>query len=147
VLAQMRRDEGPILKRESGAPLWPAGIVGSITHTDGYGAAVAASAADFAGLGVDAERVGGVTPDLWPRLFNAIERAGLEQLRDPAKAATILFSAKEACHKAGRESVLRFQDLHIVLADDHFTARRGTEAFEGRHGLKDGLVLAIAWRA
>ncbi len=145
-LAKMGRDEGPIAKADNGAPLWPAGLVGSITHTHGYAAALAARAGDFAGLGVDAERIGGVTEDLWPRLFDAGERADLAHIPDPAELATMLFSAKEACHKAGREKVLRFHDLHVVVAGERFTARCGEQQFEGRHAVADGLVLTAAWR-
>jgi 4'-phosphopantetheinyl transferase EntD len=146
-LAQLDRDTGPIARTEEGAPVWPAGLAGSITHTDGYAAALVARAADFAGLGVDAERVGGVTPDLWSRLFNIGERETLARQADPARAATLIFSAKEACHKAGRERVLCFHDLQVALADDSFTARRGGENFQGRFAVEKGLVLVLAWRS
>jgi 4'-phosphopantetheinyl transferase EntD len=145
-LALLNRDAGPITRASDGAPAWPAGIVGSITHTQGYGAAVVAVAADFAGLGVDAERIGGVTQDLWPRLFGTSERDDLSRQPDPARLATTLFSAKEACHKAGRERVLRFHDLHVTPGENHFTAQRGAEMFAGRSAVHDDLVVTIAWQ-
>lgn len=145
-LAQMGRDEGPIKKGEDGRPLWPDGIVGSITHTGGYAAALVGLASDFRGVGLDAEQVGRVTPDLWPRLFDAAERDGLARLPDPLGAATLLFSAKEACHKAGQERVLRFRDLRIMLGKSSFTARRPGETFAGRYALAGGLVLVTACR-
>ncbi len=145
-LARMNRDASPIARADGGAPVWPGGIVGSITHTQGYAAAVVADAADFAGLGVDAERIGGVTQDLWPRLFNPGECDALARGADPSRLATILFGAKEACHKAGRERVLRFHGLHVTLGENSFTAGRDAEAFEGRYAVKDGLVVTVAWR-
>jgi 4'-phosphopantetheinyl transferase EntD len=145
-LAGLDRDSGPIARGEDGAPRWPAGLVGSITHTDGYAAALVARATDFAGLGVDAEHIGGVTSDLWPRLFSPSERETLARQPDPAGAATLFFSAKEACHKAGRERVLRFHDFEVAPADDSFTARRGGEEFQGRFVVGGGLLLAVAWR-
>ncbi|WP_158300908.1 4'-phosphopantetheinyl transferase [Chromobacterium sp. ATCC 53434] len=42
---------------EDRSPVWPAGLVGSITHTEGLAAAVVASAGDARGLGIDAERI------------------------------------------------------------------------------------------
>ena len=45
----------PILIGERGAPQWPPGIVGSITHCDGYRAAAVAHASDVAAIGMDAE--------------------------------------------------------------------------------------------
>jgi 4'-phosphopantetheinyl transferase EntD len=146
VLAQLNRDRGPIIRADNGAPIWPAGILGSITHTQGYAAAVAAVAADFAGLGVDAERTGGVTQDLWPRLFGTSERDDLARQPEPSRLATILFSAKEACHKAGRERALRFHDLHVTPSESGFTARRGAEAFDGRYAVTEDFVVTVAWR-
>jgi len=145
-LAQLNRDGGPIMLADYCSPILPGVIVGSITHTHGYAAAVAAAAADIAGLGVDAERIGGVTQDLWPRLFGAGERDDLARQPDPSNLATILFSAKEACHKAGREQVLRFHDLHVTLGENNFMARRGTEEFQGRFAVQGDLVVTVAWR-
>ena len=45
----------PILRGPQGAPLWPAGVVGSITHCDGYRAAAVARTSDIATVGLDAE--------------------------------------------------------------------------------------------
>ncbi len=46
----------PILPGQRGAPRWPAGVVGSMTHCAGYRAAVVARADEVTSLGVDAER-------------------------------------------------------------------------------------------
>jgi 4'-phosphopantetheinyl transferase EntD len=45
----------PVLRGIGREPLWPAGIVGSITHCDGYCAAAVARRGDIAGIGIDAE--------------------------------------------------------------------------------------------
>jgi len=145
-LAQAGCDMGPIGRAPDGAPIWPAGLVGSITHTQGYAAALVARAADFAGLGVDTERLGGVTPDLWPRLFTAGEQDYLAQQPDPGRAATIMFTVKEACHKAGGQRVLRFHDFQVTLSGDGFVAHRQGQEFQGRFAVDEGLVLTLAWR-
>ena len=139
-----------IARDEDGKPVWPEGFVGSITHTQGYAAALAARAADFAAVGVDAERVGGVTPELMPRLFDAAERDWLESLdavRRPAMAA-VLFSAKEACFKASAAGkVLAFQGIHIEVQADALVARQpGLADLQGRFAERDGLVLTAFWR-
>ena len=129
-----------------GAPHWPAGLVGSITHTRGYAAAVAGDAASFSGVGVDAERVGGVTPKLWPRLFNTAEQAQLAARTDADVAATLLFSAKEAAFKAWRlKGALAFRDIAIALQEDGFTADRAGENLHGRYAVEGDLVLTLAW--
>jgi enterobactin synthetase component D len=40
---------------DAGAPLWPAGLCGSITHSKGLAAAAVASCQDYLGIGLDAE--------------------------------------------------------------------------------------------
>jgi 4'-phosphopantetheinyl transferase EntD len=45
----------PILPGERGAPQWPPGFVGSITHCAGYRAAAVARSRDVLTIGVDAE--------------------------------------------------------------------------------------------
>src|SRR5450830_589651 len=80
VAGDMQLLRGP--RRE---PLWPAGLVGSITHTAGYCAAVVAPASACAGLGIDASEL-------------ALLRA-----QDPLNnghLATVLFAVKEAFFKS-----------------------------------------------
>lgn len=92
----------PLLRGPQREPLWPAGLVGSITHTAGYCAAVVAPASACAGLGIDAEHCGQVSTELWPMLFDASELALLHALEPLAKdrLATVLFAAKEAFFKS-----------------------------------------------
>src|SRR5882672_7976907 len=47
--------EGPILRGPKREPLWPPGIVGSLTHCTGYRAAAVARASDVLAIGIDAE--------------------------------------------------------------------------------------------
>jgi enterobactin synthetase component D len=88
-------------RRADRRPAWPAGVVGSISHSGGYCAAVVARRSGCSGLGFDAERWGRVTPALWRRIATAPEVAWLRGLGgDADRAATLLFSAKEAFYKA-----------------------------------------------
>jgi len=92
----------PLLRGPRREPLWPAGLVGSITHTAGYCAAVVAPASACAGLGIDAEHCGQVGTELWPLLFDASELA-LLRAQDPLNnghLATVLFAVKEAFFKS-----------------------------------------------
>jgi 4'-phosphopantetheinyl transferase EntD len=133
---------------EGGAPLWPAGIVGSITHTSGYAAALAAEARLFSGIGVDAERVGGVTQDLWPRLFDAAERDHLMGLGEESRAvmATLFFSAKETAYKAWRMTgALAFRDIRIAPDADGFIAAQSGRTLRGRYAVEGDLILTAAW--
>ncbi len=99
-------------------PVWPDGIVGSITHTAGLCVAVAAEKRLVAALGIDSEVVGEVTGDIWPTICGPGEQAWLDLLPAQERAAgiTLIFSAKEAFYKcqypiAGER--LNFHDLFI----------------------------------
>jgi 4'-phosphopantetheinyl transferase EntD len=54
-LEQLGLPAAPILPGPGGAPLWPEGVVGSITHCDGYCASAVASARGVLAVGIDAE--------------------------------------------------------------------------------------------
>ena len=149
----------PILIGERGAPRWPEGIVGSITHCDGYRAAAVAYADDVAAIGLDAE-----PDDLLPRgVLDVIslpaERARLAALAGEWPAVCwdrLLFSAKESVYKAwfpltGRW--LGFEDADVTITPaGTFTARLLAEpqqpctaSFAGRWLASGGLILtAIA---
>lgn len=143
-LAAMGVEAAAIGRDPRGAPLWPTGVVGSITHTEGYTCALVGAAARFSAMGVDAERVGGVGDELLPRLFDDAERARLMAMDDAQRriAATLGFSAKEACFKAWG---VTFRELHIEWGDGVFRAECARGAGEGRFVVRDGLALtAIA---
>jgi 4'-phosphopantetheinyl transferase EntD len=132
----------------NGAPLWPQGFIGSITHTSGYAAAVVGETLNFSGIGVDAERVGGVTQDLWPRLFDEVERDHLMGLDEPDRGgiATLFFSAKEACYKAwGGAGALAFRDIRVTPGAHRFTAARSGEILHGRYAVDGDLMLTAVW--
>jgi 4'-phosphopantetheinyl transferase EntD len=83
-------------------PVWPAGVVGSITHTRGFIGATVARTDAVAGIGLDAES--GLIRDrgVLEAVLTDEELLDLEAL-PPAErhvAATLSFSAKEAFYKA-----------------------------------------------
>lgn len=140
---------GVVIGRDAnGAPLWPQGITGSITHTRDYAAAVVGETRRFCGIGVDAERVGGVTQDLWPRLFDDAERDHLMGLDEAARGgiATLIFSAKEACYKAwAGTGALGFREIRVTPGNDGFTAVRAGQILRGRYAVDGDLVLTAVW--
>ncbi|MFF3323117.1 4'-phosphopantetheinyl transferase [Streptomyces sp. NPDC002889] len=103
-LAELRIPPAPILPGERGAPVWPAGVVGSMTHCEGYRAAAVAYAGDLATIGIDAE------PDLPIKSSGTRdlvtvpeERAWLSALRVRRPEVSwdrLVFSAKESVYKA-----------------------------------------------
>lgn len=105
---------------------WPAGFLGSITHADGYVAAIASSARTVLGLGIDAEVKDRVQEKLWTQIANPSEIAWFESATDESEArvrATRLFSAKEAFYKAQyciSRAWVGFHDVNLTFANDTF---------------------------
>jgi 4'-phosphopantetheinyl transferase EntD len=98
-------------------PIWPAGIVGSISHYKGLAVAVVMSTTRCKGIGIDAEAI------LSAEAVEAVTRIALDQeevryLResglDPATAFTLAFSAKESFFKGAFAEVGRFFDFGAV---------------------------------
>jgi 4'-phosphopantetheinyl transferase EntD len=54
-LAELGVAPAPILPGIRGAPIWPDGIVGSMTHCTGYRAAAVGRTTQVGGIGIDAE--------------------------------------------------------------------------------------------
>jgi len=155
----------PVLPGPSGAPIWPAGVVGSMTHCAGYRACAIGRADEFAALGIDAEPHVPLPEGVLPRVASESERTALGQLT-AARAGvcfdSILFSAKESVYKAwfpATGSWLGFEDADVEIEPaGTFTARlkvpgpvvggKRLEAYHGRWLVARGVVAtAVAVRA
>lgn len=84
----------------SGRPLWPAGVVGSITHCDGFVGAVVARASAWKGIGCDAEVRRRVRSSDLPRIAARDEQTGRQRVCPEEDFPTLLLSAKESVFKA-----------------------------------------------
>ena len=117
-LAQLGIVDFPLAVGSDRRPQWPQGVVGSITHTHGFGGAVVAPRERYRGIGVDAEVIGRVKPALWEKICTPQEIAWLEQLggREQERLGALIFSAKEAFYKCQyglTESWVGFQDVML----------------------------------
>jgi 4'-phosphopantetheinyl transferase EntD len=83
--------------------------VGSITHTDGYCAVVAASASKLQSVGLDAERDKPLARDLVQMICTPAEQCHVTE-RD----AVVYFAAKEAFYKCQYPLTRQFLDFHDV---------------------------------
>jgi 4'-phosphopantetheinyl transferase EntD len=120
-LAKLGYAPVPIRAGPKREPLWPEGLVGSITHTTGFRAAAVASRSLLASIGIDTEQndrlpdgVGeAITVPGEPEMLAALSRAFPATHWD-----RLLFSAKESVYKAwypltGRG--LAFEDARLVI--------------------------------
>jgi enterobactin synthetase component D / holo-[acyl-carrier protein] synthase len=162
-LADIGVAPAPILPGERGAPQWPAGVVGSMTHCAGYRAAVVARAGQIESVGVDAEPDEPLPDGVLELIADADERAWVADLlarRPGVSWDRLLFCAKEAVYKTWFPLTARwldFSEAHVNVdpGAGTFAARlliTGTTAdgreltgFAGRWRAAGGLVLtAIA---
>jgi 4'-phosphopantetheinyl transferase EntD len=127
-LARLGRSPGPVLPGVRGAPQWPEGVVGSITHCDGYRAAAVALIRDVVSMGVDAEP-NEPLPDhgMIELIARKSERARLNELAARGSAVRwdrLLFSAKESVYKTWFPLARRwldFESADVVIDPDRGT--------------------------
>jgi 4'-phosphopantetheinyl transferase EntD len=133
---------GPLLPGGRGAPRWPPGVVGSMTHCPTYGAAVVASTRDVLAVGVDAEPHLPLPSDVLDRVARVTERGHLAEMRDLDPSThwdRLLFCAKEAVYKLWSPLTgiwLGFHDAEVRLGAS--TSQRG-------HGGEVTARLLVPW--
>jgi 4'-phosphopantetheinyl transferase EntD len=128
----------PILNGERGEPLWPADIVGSITHCNGYRACALAHANVVVTVGIDAEPHASLPDGVLAEIALAEERSSLDALRRAMPAVhwdRLLFSAKESVYKAWfplAKRWLGFEDATVRI--DVSQERDGAEKAASNEG-------------
>ena len=143
------------------APVWPAGVVGTITHTAGYCAAAAAHTTDIRSVGIDAEQHREISPGVRRLVLLPEEEATCARLPSGTYWPVVLFSAKETVYKVWHPVVRGWLDFHDARLDidpdaGTFTARiaparvdaAGVDdpptSISGRFAIADGLVRTAA---
>ena len=159
-LAQLGLPPGPLLSGQKREPLWPAGVVGSLTHCAGYRAAAVARASDLATVGIDAEPHAELPEGVLDRVSLPVERHQLRRLPAGVHWDRVLFSAKESVYKAWYPLArcwLGFEDARLDFRPGTgpdrgtFTAEllvpglppvggREVRVLSGRYAVGDGLL-------
>ena len=159
-LARLGLPPAPILPGPRGEPGWPAGVVGSMTHCDGYRACVLGRAAGVRAIGLDAEPDGALPDGVLGMVSLPPEREMLAGLATRAPGPSwdrLLFCAKESVYKAwyplaGRW--LDFSEAEVTLdPGGTFDVRllvpgpvvdgRELTGFAGRWLASDGLLATL----
>ena len=134
------------------APLWPAGLCGSISHSAGAAVALVARRGRAGTIGIDIEDDSPLAPDLWPEILTASELDNLMRAPGATRGhrAKRIFSAKEAVYKAQyplTERMLGFGDVALSLTRTGFTARvdapDSTPEWSGLFVRAGGLISSI----
>jgi len=110
----------PLRRGLMGEPLWPDGVVGSLTHCDGYRAAAVAHRAGVVAVGIDAEAHAPLPDEVPSIVLSGDERTLVERLTRQAPAVCwdrLLFSAKESLFKAWYPQTGRWLEFEDAAVD------------------------------
>jgi 4'-phosphopantetheinyl transferase EntD len=120
-MAKLGLPPAPIPAAADRSPIWPAGLIGSITHAGGYAAAaVARAGGSYAALALDLEPAEPLPEDILDIISRPEERAWLasQSEGDRALLARAIFSAKECAYKLQyplSRQMLEFADFSLTL--------------------------------
>jgi enterobactin synthetase component D / holo-[acyl-carrier protein] synthase len=158
-LAGLGVSPAPILVGSHREPIWPASVVGSITHCERYCAAVVGRKDQVVAIGIDADENAALPRGVVTRITIDEERQRLQSGRgtDGIHWDRALFIAKESVYKAWFTVAacwLNFEDVLITFDPDRETFHaqlrvagpavhgRPIDSFEGRFLSKQGLIIA-----
>lgn len=145
-LVRLGQRPGSIPNDADGVPVWPVGVVGSLTHCRGYRAALVSLRTQHGAVGLDAEP----HEPLPAEVADAVLREDdVHDLATGWRADRIAFCVKEAAYKTWFPPTrrwLEFTDVSTnVSADGTFTARAdGLPTLRGRWVVRRGYVVAAA---
>lgn len=153
-MAELGLPPSAIPMRADRSPEWPEAVTGSITHTGALAMAAVAPVTALAAVGIDAEPDEPLPAGVEEIVLNPEERRWCAAMAHPARAARLIFVAKEAAYKcqyALSQTLFGFDTLDIAVgAGDRLTATftRTVAPFaagariEGRAARSGGLLLA-----
>jgi 4'-phosphopantetheinyl transferase EntD len=152
----------PLVAGEDRSPVWPPGIVGSLSHCGDYCGVAIARRGEIAGVGFDVERARPLEGRVASIICTPAETRRIESQPGlpPGLGAMIVFSAKESTYKCYHPITKTFLDFHDVEIDlvpgagtftarilkergaDNAAGRRGIESLRGRFAWNDAYVFA-----
>lgn len=152
-MAELGVEPQPVLSGPKREPLWPAGLVGAITHTHGYAAAVVGHSHLVRSVGIDAEPDAPLPDGVIRRVASAAERAHLDEVAAAGveHPDRVLFCVKEAIYKAWfplAQRWLGFEDAAVSFdgASGAFRAELAVDGpfrqLEGRWTTLEATVVA-----
>jgi 4'-phosphopantetheinyl transferase EntD len=157
-LAKLGLPPAPIVPGARGAPQWPPGVIGSITHCAGYRASAVGRDRDIVTIGLDAEPNEKLPDGVLDVVSCHAERTKLAALSAASPSVfwdRMLFSAKESVYKAWfplTHKWLNFEDAFVdidsvngsfiarLLVDGPVVNGAALTGFDGRWVVANGLI-------
>jgi len=155
ILSSLGYANFPVRVAETRQPLWPTGLVGSISHAGDIAICAIVPAREVLSIGIDIETLTQESFDLLEEVMNETERAAL-----PAKSgerpylAKLFFSAKEAVFKCQFPLTGKWLEFKEVSLVPDFANRVFSTVIEipgrsltltGTWDVSDQHILSVAW--
>ena len=144
LLTQLGYANCALPKGPAGAPVWPAGIVGSLAHDSRVAVAAVGMRADVGALGIDVEPAECLPSELLDLVATPQERLNLG---DDVYRGRLLFVAKEAVYKAVHpldQTFLEHHDVEVNLSERKAVVRSG-RVVELRFSISAHHLVALAF--
>lgn len=126
LLGQIGVEPTEILSGDHREPLWPEGVVGTISHSSEIVIVAVAKAGDVKSIGVDIEVRDQLKKELWDKILNPSELKILATLdaKESGPMSLLFFSTKESFYKAQFPITQEFigfdaLDLDLPMAESH----------------------------
>ena len=121
-LARLGVKRYPLVIGEDRLPAWPPGIVGSLSHTDGFCGVAVARAGAIVSLGLDVEQATPLSAEITTHICTEAELAWarLRECPSPCGWPKLIFSAKESlykCYYPVARRMLGFHDVEMAPGD------------------------------
>ena len=144
LLTQLGYANCALPKGPAGAPVWPAGIVGSLAHDSRVAVAAVGMRADVGALGIDVEPAECLPSELLDLVVTPQERLNLG---DDVYRGRLLLVAKEAVYKAIHpldQTFLEHHDVEVNLSERKAVVRGG-RVVELRFSISAHHLVALAF--
>ena len=124
-----------ILAGPDGEPIWPEGIVGSISHCNDLAGAIVTNDPKIKSIGLDIERTNRVKHKMWNMCFTIKEKEFLNHIENSELNyyTTLLFCLKESFYKAQypiTKNELWFTDIEISKMNTTFKLKVFKDNYE-----------------
>ena len=154
LLADLRKDSMPLVPDDDRCPVWPSGVVGSISHSSSLCAVAVSLSERYQSVGLDVEDIHPLDEPLVERICLPEEISGLDS-EQSGHRGKLLFSIKEAVYKCQfplSRVFLGFHDVKVEIEGTHFCATVLNEnaagitgkEIEGAYALHLGHVFSAA---
>jgi len=156
-LSRFGRENEAIPVGASRGPVWPSGIIGSISHCDGTSVAAVYAGDALLGIGIDLESLQVLEPAMVDQVCGPEERQWLACHHSDRQLSTVVFCIKEAIYKSVWPHLRRFiefRDVSVIpkLGENTFVAKSASSSLSrdliagvsGSWTISSGRVFAYA---